>query len=233
MKQKKLKNYFLIIFPILLLSFFKSSIEVKTLLIIIISLIYIKYDVGLFNFNLKNFKTPLFFLFIVTIITQNQFLNYEMISLDTPSYLVASQKVGLNELPFQNQWESKGPLFLYMYNFISFLSNENLVLFKIFNDFILFSLALVLFLTIYKKNGSIQSALIGSLFFVCLVSYVWYHSEFSEIYCLLFISLHFYFIKNNEMNIKNIFLASLLLSGYFLFKFFYIFSIQKKTIFGI
>ncbi len=239
MKQKKLKNYFLIIFPILLLSFFKSSIEVKTLLIIIISLIYIKYDVGLFNFNLKNFKTPLFLLFIVTIITQNQFLNYEMISLDTPSYLVASQKVGLNELPFQNQWESKGPLFLYMYNFISFLSNENLVLFKIFNDFILFSLALVLFLTIYKKNGSIQSALIGSLFFVCLVSYVWYHSEFSEIYCLLFISLHFYFIKNNEMNIKNIFLASLLLSGstlinqatFIFYLSFFIFLVFRKKVF--
>jgi len=239
MKQKKLKNYFLIILPILLLSLFKSSIEVKTLLIIIISIIYMKYDVGLPNFKFKNFKTPLFVLFIVTIITQNQFLNYEMISLDTPSYLVASQKVGFNELPFQNQWESKGPLFLYMYNFISFLSNENLVLFKIFNDFILFSLALVLFLTIYKKNTSIQSALIGSLFFVCLVSYVWYHSEFSEIYCLLFISLHFYFIKNNETNIKNIFLASLLLSGstlinqatFIFYLSFFIFLVFRKKLF--
>ena len=239
MKQKKLKNYFLIILPILLLSLFKSSIEVKTLLIIIISIIYMKYDVGLSNFKFKNFKTPLFVLFIVTIITQNQFLNYEMISLDTPSYLVASQKVGFNELPFQNQWESKGPLFLYMYNFISFLSNENLVLFKIFNDFILFSLALVLFLTIYKKNTSIQSALIGSLFFVCLVSYVWYHSEFSEIYCLLFISLHFYFIKNNETNIKNIFLASLLLSGstlinqatFIFYLSFFIFLVFRKKLF--
>ena len=39
-----------------------------------------------------------------------------------------------NELPFQNQWESKGPLFLYLYNFLSFLSNENLIFFKIINS---------------------------------------------------------------------------------------------------
>tara|TARA_X000000368_G_scaffold270351_1_gene214256 strand:- start:1206 stop:2900 length:1695 start_codon:yes stop_codon:yes gene_type:complete len=210
---KKSKNFSLIIFPILIWSLVTSSIEVKTILVIIISIIYMKYDFDLSNFKFKSFKLPFSILFIVIIITQNQFLNYEMISLDTPSYLVASQKVGFNELPFQNQWESKGPLFLYMYNFISFLSSENLVLFKILNDFILFFLALVLFLTIYKKNESIQSAFMGSLLFICLVSYIWYHSEFSEIYCLMFISLHFYFIKNKQMNLKNIFLASLLLSG--------------------
>ena len=203
------KNFSLIIFSILILNFLQVSIEIKTLLFVLFSLIYMRYDIELPFLTFKNLKVSLFIIFIVTIITQNQFLNYEMISLDTPSYLVASQKVGINELPFETQWESKGPLFLYLYNFISFLSNENFVFFKILNDVILFFIASILFLTIFI-NKNVQSAFFGSLFFICLISYVWYHSEFSEIYCLVFISSHFYFVKNKEMDLKNIFLASIL-----------------------
>ena len=206
-----LKNFSLIIFSLLILNFLEVSIEIKTLLFVILFLVCVRYDIELTFFIFKNPKVSLFIIFIVTIITQNQFLNYEMISLDTPSYLVASQKVGINELPFETQWESKGPLFMYMYNFISFLSNENFVFFKILNDVILFFIASILFLTIFS-NRNVQSAFFGTLFFICLVSYVWYHSEFSEIYCLVFISLHFYFVKNKEMTLKNIFLASVLLS---------------------
>ena len=206
-----LNKFSLIIFSLLILNFLEVSIEIKTLLFVILSLVCVRYDIELTFFIFKNLKVSLFIIFIVTIITQNQFLNYEMISLDTPSYLVASQKVGINELPFETQWESKGPLFMYMYNFISFLSNENFVFFKILNDVILFFIASILFLTIFS-NRNVQSAFFGTLFFICLVSYVWYHSEFSEIYCLVFISLHFYFVKNKEMTLKNIFLASVLLS---------------------
>ena len=206
-----LKNFSLIIFSILILNFLQVSIEIKTLLFVLFSLIFMRYDIELPFLTFKNLKVSLFIIFILTIITQNQFLNYETISLDTPSYLVASQKVGMNELPFETQWESKGPLFMYMYNFISFLSNENFVFFKILNDVILFFIASILFLTIFI-NKNVQSAFFGSLFFICLISYVWYHSEFSEIYCLVFISLHFYFVKNKEMTLKNIFLASVLLS---------------------
>ena len=119
-----LKNFSLIIFSILILNFLQVSIEIKTLLFVLFSLIYMRYDIELPFLTFKNLKVSLFIIFIVTIITQNQFLNYEMISLDTPSYLVASQKVGMNELPFETQWESKGPLFMYMYNFISFLSKR-------------------------------------------------------------------------------------------------------------
>ena len=206
------KNLF---FTTLLLTFIfliNINIEIKSLSIVVISLFYLKYKPHLIDFKFNSFKIPIILLFILLIITQNQYLNYEMISLDTPSYLVASQKVGLNELPFQNQWESKGPLFLYLYNFVSFLSNENLVMFKIINDLILFFITLVLFLTIYRKNKTFRSAFIGSLFFLCLVSYTWYHSEFSEIYCLLLISYHYYFIENYKLNSRNIVIASLLLS---------------------
>lgn len=199
----------LIIFFVLRLN---TDIEIKSISIFIVSILYFIYKPQLIDFELSSFKYPIIFLFIFLIITQNQFLNYEMVSLDTPSYLVASQKVGINELPFQNQWESKGPLFLYLYNFLSFLSNENLILFRIINDFLLFLITLILFLTIFKKNKVIGSAFLGSLLFLCLVSYIWYHSEFSEIYCLLLISYHFYFVENFKLNYRNILYASLLLS---------------------
>ena len=103
----------LIIFFVLRLN---TTIEIKSVSIFIVAIIYFIYKPQLIDFELSSFKFPIIFLFIFLIITQNQFLNYEMVSLDIPSYLVASQKVGLNELPFQNQWESKGPLFLYLYN---------------------------------------------------------------------------------------------------------------------
>ena len=199
----------LIIFFVLRLN---TDIEIKSVSIIIVSIFYFLYKPQLIDFEFSSLKFPTIFLFIFLIITQNQFLNYEMVSLDTPSYLVASQKVGLNELPFQNQWESKGPLFLYLYNFLSFLSNENLIMFKIINDLLLFLITLILFLTIFNKNKLISSAFLGSMFFLSIVSYIWYHSEFSEIYCLLLISYHFYFVENFELNNKNILYASMLLS---------------------
>ena len=83
-----LKNFSLIIFSILILNFLQVSIEIKTLLFVLFSLIYMRYDIELPFLTFKNLKVSLFIIFIVTIITQNQFLNYEMISLDTPSYLV-------------------------------------------------------------------------------------------------------------------------------------------------
>lgn len=206
------KNSIIVLSIIFFVLRLNTNIEIKSISILIVSTIYFLYKPQLVDFELSSFKFPIIFLFTFLIITQNQFLNYEMVSLDTPSYLVASQKVGINELPFQNQWESKGPLFLYLYNFLSFLSNENLILFKIINDLLLFLITLILFLTIFNKNKVISSAFLGSLFFLSIVSYIWYHSEFSEIYCLLLISYHFYFVENFELNNKNILYASMLLS---------------------
>ena len=67
------------------------------------------------------------FLLILVVILQNRLLNYEIISMDVPSYLVASQDITLNNLPFENQWESKGPVFLYFYKFLMILSFKSLI----------------------------------------------------------------------------------------------------------
>ena len=61
------------------------------------------------------------------IITQNLYLNYETITWDTASYLVASLPLQDGYLPYETQWESKGPLLTYIYYFLILLSNKSLV----------------------------------------------------------------------------------------------------------
>ena len=64
--------------------------------------------------NKVDLKIYIFLIFIILIINQNKYLNYETISWDTASYLVASMPIGDGYLPLEKQWDSKGPLFLYL-----------------------------------------------------------------------------------------------------------------------
>ena len=206
-------NYSIFILTILLLlNFLSFSIEIKSILFILFLLVAIFIIPEVKVINLRNIPVALVILFIFLIFTQNQYLEYETISIDIPSYLVASQNVGINELPFETQWESKGPVFMYLYNLISYFSGENLVLFKLINDLILFVIILFFFFTLLINNEDSNYSFIGALLFSSILSYVWYHSEFSEIYCLIFISFHFYFVQKYELSPKNIFISSVALS---------------------
>lgn len=209
-KEYKYSIFFSIV--LLFITFLNFSIEIKSILFIIFLLIASFYIHEIKTINLKSMPVALVILFIFLIFTQNQYLEYETISIDTPSYLVASQNVGINELPFETQWESKGPVFMYLYNLISFFSGENFVYFKLINDLILFVVVLFLFFTLLIKNENSNYSFIGALLFSSISSYVWYHSEFSEIYCLIFISFHFYYVQKFELTPKNIFVSSLALS---------------------
>ena len=124
---------------------------------------------------------------------------------------------------------------MYLYNFLSFLGNDNFVYFKLLNDILLFFVVLVLFYTLLLNPKNNLNSFIGSLIFSSLLSYVWYHSEFSEIYCLLFISLHFYYVNKYELNTHNLFISSLLLSfstlinqATFIFYISYLFLVLRK-----
>ena len=91
----------------------------------------------------KLFKYVGFFVIFITILlTQNVYLNIETIDWDIHSYLVAAQDINNGNLPLEKQWESKGPVFFYLYNFISNLSNNSYVNFRILNDLILFGISL-------------------------------------------------------------------------------------------
>ena len=234
-KKTRYLGIFSIIIFFLLINRLEVSIQIKTIAVILFGLIYYQYFPELKTFNIRQNYIVLILLFIFFMVTQNQFLNYETISLDTPSYLVASQNVGFAELPLEKQWESKGPLFMYLYNFLSFLGNDNFVYFKLLNDILLFFVVLVLFYTLLLNVRNNLNSFIGSLIFSSLLSYVWYHSEFSEIYCLIFISLHFHYVNRYELNKRNLFISSLILSfstlinqATFIFYVSYLFLVLRK-----
>tara|TARA_B100001996_G_scaffold196150_1_gene150267 strand:- start:4851 stop:6566 length:1716 start_codon:yes stop_codon:yes gene_type:complete len=202
---------------LILLNFSRlDSIRIKSIIFIIyfISVYLItrnkKIDIS-FSSNQSKFKTS-GLLLILLIVLQNPYLNFETISIDVPSYLVASQNVGFSELPFEKQWESKGPLFIYMYKFLSYLSSKNLVLFKLLNDLLLYAIALLIFQISLLKSRNITASFFSTIFFICITSHVWYVTELSEIYCLVFIIYQYYLITKYELNNKIIFFSSLLIS---------------------
>ena len=163
--------------------------------------------------NIKFNKWVNYFgLFFLTIIFQNALLNYEIISIDIPSYLVASNAISFEILPYESQWESKGPLFMYLYKLVIILSNSNYVHFRLLNDVLLFLIAILIYKIIYTKSDSLLSSMNGSILFLIITSYEWYVSEYSEIYCLLFILLQYFYISKYGLNSKTIISSSLLIS---------------------
>ena len=148
----------------------------------------------------NKYKNLLIFLIylLVDVITQNYYLNFETITWDTASYLVASQDISLGYIPFESSWESKGPLIYYIYYFLKLISLNNYVVFRLINDLLLFVIALIIFSIIYLKNNTYSISLVSGLFFLGLVSKDWYISEFTEIYCILILSICIYLKEKNS-----------------------------------
>ena len=156
-------------------------------------------------------------IFIFTVITQNQYLHFETISWDTNSYLVASLPIGDGYLPLETQWDSKGPLFFYIYYFFIFLSGKSFVLFRIFHDILLFIISLLLYKTLNFKNNNLRlTSFFGTILFTTIVSKPDYVSEYSEIYVLLIIAYIYYKYTQKGPSLNNIFLTTFLISCAFL-----------------
>tara|TARA_Y100001958_G_C21248695_1_gene581879 strand:+ start:24712 stop:26421 length:1710 start_codon:yes stop_codon:yes gene_type:complete len=220
-KTKSLTNNynietFLFCSLILILSFIELEIRSKSLIFIILLIFFYNYknkDKYKFGFTFKfNKISYLIIIFIALIINQNTYLNFEIISIDVPSYLVASRSINFFELPFSNQWESKGPLFIYFYRFLLLISNNNYLFFRILNDLLLFLITYLIFSTSYKISNNYFTAFISSIFFVSITSHVWYVTELSEIYCLVFILYQYYIISSRPITKKTILLCGVLVS---------------------
>jgi len=215
-KKEKIILSFILIFLLALLLFPDLTIRVKSFVFLVVYAVIVIYkhnsQLKLNYFSNVKDQTVGLVLFILVILFQNRLLNFEIISIDVPSYLVASQGVSFNSLPFENQWESKGPVFIYLYKLLITLSFKNLVFFKILNDCLLF---LITYFT-YKISSYISKnklvAFMSALFFILVTSYEWYVTELTEIYCLVFLSIHYFVITKYELNNKVIFIASLLIS---------------------
>ena len=127
-----------LVFANYLININKKVTVISGLLLIIILLFYKKYFSNNLDVDLENnlLPSPLVILlfFPITYIMQNHLLQFETITWDTSSYLVASQEIGRGFIPFETQWESKGPLLLYLYYFLSNIVDGNYVYFKLIND---------------------------------------------------------------------------------------------------
>ena len=181
--------------------FFPSIIYI---FLVILFLLYIKFDIfsKLKNptiFKYLNFVAYLF-LFFITLITQNYLLNYEVISWDVSSYLVASSDIGRGNLPYVGQWESKGPLFMIFYYIFNFLSDGDYIKFRIINDALIYCSSIIIFQIIKNRSQDTRKAFFGALFFLLLVSKDWYLAEISEIYYLPIIGLTILHLSSAKKN---------------------------------
>ena len=200
---------------LLLLFLNEQFIEFITLAVILNIFVINTFDNSSITYNnitkISKYQILIFALLgFYLLITQNNFLHYEIISIDIPSYLVASQHVSFDNLPFESQWESKGPLFIYFYKLIQIFSGKSLVLFKILNDFLLFVIVIFLYLTALNLSKDHLISIGSSLFFISIVSHEWYVGELSELYCLIFLSIVTY-ISSLEHKKKFHYTISLLL----------------------
>ena len=216
MKNSKI-SYFPFLFLILLVYFLNKFLKVEnqatfiTVSFLLTLLIFYRFyflksnDELVINFriNIFNNYVNLTLLFLLTVLTQNKYLNVETITWDVHSYLVASREINEGFIPLETQWESKGPLFLYLYNFFSIISNKNYIFFRLVNDIILFISVVFLYLSIIIKTNNKIKAFFSSLLFILIISHVWFVSEFSEIYCLAILS-SIYFIFNKYEHKKNV-----------------------------
>ena len=73
------------------------------------------------------FKNLFLFLTLLTIILQGQYLDFETIDADIHTYLLVGNDVLNGFLPYESQWDDKGPIFYIFYALLIFLSNKNLI----------------------------------------------------------------------------------------------------------
>lgn len=220
MEKKQYSLIFLTLFtPVLLKTFFSELINATTLLISIIFLMFIflfsdNSQVNNDEYFYIKFKylLSIFFLFVITLVTQNYYLNFETIEWDIASYLVASSEIGDGFIPNETQWESKGPIFLYLYYFFSSIVDNSYILFKFFNDVILFILSVILFCTVHLKTKKVYPSLVASIFLLLLLSQAWAVSGYSELYSLIFISISYLLFETRPNSKKILFLIGLLIA---------------------
>tara|TARA_X000000950_G_C13920628_1_gene663151 strand:+ start:2676 stop:4358 length:1683 start_codon:yes stop_codon:yes gene_type:complete len=177
------------------------------LLILIFNIISNAFNFNEIKASIYNhlYLTPfLIFLYLILIlITQNYLLNFEIVDWDIPSYMVASNEIKNGYLPNETQWESKGPVLLYMYYFVLDIVSGNFIYFKVANDVILFLISLILLATsfVISKNKLIISST-ATFVFILFMSQPWATSGYSELYALVFISFGILLFKFKDFKYK-------------------------------
>ena len=199
------------------------------------------------TFNKLNNKNPKFYfrilfvlLTILVLIFQGQYLNFETIDADIHTYLLVGNDVLRGSLPYVNEWDDKGPILYLFYALLIFLSGKNLIIFKIYCDIlfliITYLIAKIIFLLSNRELTS--KPIIGSVFFIFLMSSPWGTNEYSEIFCIFFISSSLYLLLQNDFQRNATFIAGIFYgfstltnqgSGIFIILFIYFFYCFSKA----
>ena len=190
---------------------YEKKLTVISILFILLLFFILRKEVALSQKKIENIefileKRKKLFLtctFLLLVILQNYYLNFETITWDISSYLVSSQELEKRLLPFSTQWESKGPLNSIIYFLFSYTSNKNYVIFKIINDILIYLIGFNFFSYLQKTKKKKFLNYFSLIFLIILFSSEWYVSEFTEFYCLFLISIaQLLYIKNKYLFFK-------------------------------
>ena len=124
-KNKKFQILSLLIF--LLIDFY-LDVERKATILTFIFFVLVLINSNMFQKHIdliykeRSLKNVYVFIYLmlITFLTQNYLLIYEIIDWDISSYMITSNSVMNGSLPYEVQWESKGPLLYYLYGSLTF-----------------------------------------------------------------------------------------------------------------
>ena len=138
-------------------------------------------------------------IFIFTLLTQNNFLNYEIIDHDVSTSLVIANDIFSGNLPYERVWDDKQPLFYFFNYIILFLVEKNLVYYKIFFDVFVFINAFLIFIMLLNRfNKGKFISVISSISYLSIMSLPWANAEYSETMSITFIGFAYYLILGDE-----------------------------------
>jgi len=160
----------------------------------------------MYKLNKLRDAAPYLFVSVLHIINQFHFLDQEIVHNDMPTLLVIGQDVLRGYLPYENQFEPKGPLLYYFIALIVYIAKGQLIFVKIINDLLILLISFVIIKIAKLQNKSIfLSTSLASLFILLLSAKGLGQSGYSEIYGLLPLALatYFYFESNFEENRLN------------------------------
>ncbi len=195
--------------------------------------------------RIKNKKTLSYFLLLtiifLIIIFQNSLINFETMDWDVSTYLVVANDIGNGNLPYENQWDDKGPVLYFFFYLLSTIANNNFLLFKLLSDLVIIMISINLFYLIYLmiKKDNIVTPFIGTIVYVLMMALPWANVEYSEVYALFFISFSLIIFHLNKNKKINIIISGILFglstltnqgAGIFIFAYLLLIYFYKKNI---
>lgn len=155
---------------------------------------------GSFTANQKQIFS-IFFIFFTVLITQNVYLNFEILDHDTSTSILIANDLFQGYLPYERQWDDKQPLFYVLNSIILFISQKNYLAYRIFFDiFTLTNALLIFFISRKRNNQKILSSTVSACFYIFISSQPWATSEYSEIMTLTFIGTSYYLVTNTTFS---------------------------------